>query len=67
MHCAAQTRALWLRPGAYTLIAVDEADRVIDHATLHARPHMLLPRGTPASAYRPMQCHPLMQVFKIRH
>ncbi len=67
MHCAAQARALWLRPGAYMLIAVDAADRVIDHATLHARPYMLPPRGTPATAYRAMACHPLMRVFKIRH
>ena len=67
LRCDAQQRALWLRPGIYALIAVDAADHVVDRATLVAKAGTPLPRGTPATGYRAMACHPLMQVFKIRH
>ena len=66
-RCDAQQRTLWLRPGIYALIAVDAADQVIDRGMLQARARAPLPRGTPATSYRAMACHPLMQVFKIRH
>ena len=67
LRCDAQQRALWLRPGIYALIAVDAADHVIDSATLVAKAGTPLPRGAPATDYRAMACHPLMQVFKVRH
>ena len=67
LHCDAQQRALWLRPGSYALIAVDAVDHVIDRGRLQAHAHTPLPRGAPATSYRAMACHPLMQVFKIRH
>ena len=66
LRCAAEQRALWLRPGAYALIAVDEADQVVGRITLQARADTPLPRGTPATDDRAMACHPLMQVLSFR-
>lgn len=65
LRCGTQTRALWLRPGTYDLLALDRADRVVGHAPLVAHADTPLPRGTPVSDWQPQACHPLRQVYRV--
>ncbi len=67
LDCRGERRALWLRPGAYALTAVDEDDRLIDQMRSIARAGTPLPHGSRASAYRRPMCHPLVKIYRIRH